>query len=213
MKIVLIGATGFVGSAIRDEALDRGHEVTAVVRNAGALPEHPSLSAISVDVYDAADVARAVRGHDAIISAFSPGLSDPNLYSKHLDGMRAIIDGVRRSQVRRLLVVGGAGRLEVAPGRQLVDTPEFPEQWKQTALATRDAGELLQKERNLDWSLLSPAPHLEPGERTGSYRFGTDQLLDENPTEIRISLADYAREMIDELENPRHVRVPYTIAY
>ena len=140
MKIALIGGTGFVGSAILKEALDRGHEVTAIVRHPEKLQAHPKLQAKKGDVYNVDEVARLVSGHDAVISAFNPGWSDPDIYNHQVKGTEAIIKGVKQASVKRLLFVGGAGSLEVKPGVQLVDTPEFPKEWKQgVACRTRSA--------------------------------------------------------------------------
>lgn len=213
MKTLLIGASGYVGSALLKELLDRGHQVSAVVRDPSRLPQHPALDAIDADVYDAASIAAAANGHEAVISAFSPGLADPELYAHHVAGIGAIIAGVARSTAGRLLVVGGAGTLEVAPGVQLVDTPEFPEQWKATALATRESLRLLGQTPSLRWTFLAPAAHLEPGERTARYRIGTGQFLVDAQGQSRISVADYAKAMIDELEQPQHERQLFNVAY
>lgn len=213
MKTMLIGASGYVGSALLQELLARGHQVTAAVRNPERLPAHPALTAVSVDVQDAASIATAAEGHAAVISAFSPGLADPELYAHHVAGVASIIDGAKRAQVERLLMVGGAGTLEVAPNVQLVDTPEFPAQWKQTALATREGLHLLQREPSLRWTFLAPAPHLEPGARTGAYRLGNGQLLVDAQGNSHISVADYAAAMVDELEQPRHERRLFNVAY
>jgi putative NADH-flavin reductase len=166
-----------------------------------------------VDVQDAASIATSAQGHEAVISAFSPGLADPELYAHHVAGIASIIDGVKRAKVDRLLVVGGAGTLEVAPNVQLVDTPEFPSQWKQTALATREGLHLLQREPSLQWTFLAPAAHLEPGERTGKYRLANGQLLLDAHGNSLISVADYAVAMVDELEQPRHERRVFNAAY
>jgi hypothetical protein len=115
--------------------------------------------------------------------------------------------------VKRLLVVGGAGSLEIAPGLQVVDTPDFPPQWKESALGARDALELLKAEQGLDWTMLSPAALIEPGERTGRFRLGGDQLLVDGEGASRISLQDYAVAMIDELERPAHIGRRFTVAY
>ena len=127
MKIALIGATGFVGSAILKEALDRGHEVTAIVRHPEKLQPHAKLRPQKGDVYNNDEVARLVAGHHAVISAFNPGWSNPDIYNQQVKGTEAIIKGVKQAGVKRLLFVGGAGSLEVKPGVQSVDTPEFPE--------------------------------------------------------------------------------------
>jgi len=213
MKIVLIGATGFVGSAILNEMLQRGHEVTAVARDPKKLPAHASLHAHDVDVYNVDEIARLVQGHDAVISAFNPGWNNPDIYNLQLKGTRAIINGVKKAGVKRLLFVGGSGSLEVKPGVQGVDLPGFPAQYKQGALATRDALNMLRQETTLDWSVLSPSADLFPGERTGRFRLGTDQLLRAADGESRISLGDFAMAMIDEVENPTHIQRRFTVGY
>jgi len=213
MKISLIGASGFVGSAILKEALDRGHEVTAIVRHPEKLQPHPKLHSQKGDVYNADEVARLVAGHGAVISAFNPGWTNPDIYKQQVRGTRAIIDGVKKAGVKRLLFVGGAGSLEVKPGVQSVDTPEFPKDWKQGSLATREALNLLRKEPSLDWSFLSPSADLSPGQRTGKFRLGKDQLLKDAKGESRISVEDYAMVMIDEVERPAHIRQRFTVGY
>lgn len=213
MKIVLIGATGFVGSAILKEALQRGHEVKAVARDPEKLPTHAALHVDQGDVYDVDQIARLVRGHDAVISAFNPGWNNPDIYNLQLKGTRAIIDGVKKAGVKRLLFVGGSGSLEVKPGVQGVDLPGFPVQYKQGALATRDALNMLRHETTLDWSVLSPSADLFPGERTGRFRLGTDQLLRDADGESRISLGDFAMAMINEVEKPENIRRRFTVAY
>lgn len=213
MKIALIGATGFVGSAILQEALQRGHEVTAIVRQPEKLQSQANLRPQKGDVYNKDEVARLVTGHDAVISAFNPGWSNPDIYNQQVKGTRAIIDGVKKAGVKRLLFVGGAGSLEVKPGIQSVDTPEFPKEWKQGALAARDALNQVRKESGLDWSFLCPSAVLQPGQRTGKFRLGTDQLLKDAKGESRISLEDYAMAMIDEVEKPKHIRQRFTVGY
>lgn len=213
MKIAVIGATGFVGSAILQEALQRGHEVTAIVRNPDKLTPHENLHPKQGDVYNEDEVIRLVMGHDAVISAFNPGWSNPDIYSQQIKGTQTIIDGVKKSGVKRLLFVGGAGSLEVKPGVQSVDLPGFPAEYKQGALATREALNLLRKEPNLDWSFLSPSADLFPGQRTGKFRLGTDQLLADSQGKSRISVEDYAMAMIDEVEKPKHIRRRFTVGY
>lgn len=167
MKIALIGATGFVGSAILKEALDRGHEVTAIVRDPEKLKPHPKLHSTKGDVSHDDEVAQLVMGHDAVISAFNPGWTNPDIYHQQVRGTRAIIHGVKGAGLKRLLFVGGAGSLEVKPGVQSVDLPEFPAEYKQGALATREALNMLRNEPSLEWSFLSPSADLSPGTRTG----------------------------------------------
>ena len=213
MKIALIGASGFVGSAIVKEALDRGHDVTAIMRNPDKMPSHPKLRPVKGDIYSADDVARLVAGHDAVISAFNPGWGNPDIYNLQVKGTRSIIDGVKKTGVKRLLFVGGAGSLEVKPGVQALDLPGFPAEYKQGALATREALTMLRKESTLDWSFLSPSADLAPGQRTGTFRLGGDQMLSDAEGRSRISTQDYAMAMIDEVERPAHIRQRFTVGY
>ncbi len=207
MKIAIIGATGLVGTKILSESLDRGHEVTAIVRNPETLPMHPKLRAAKGDATEPAKLASLVAGHDVVISAFNPGKDERGT------GARSIIDAVKRAEVERLLVVGGAGSLEVAPGKRLVDQPDFPAQWKDGALRTADFLDQLRGETELDWAFVSPAAMLAPGERTGHYRVGGDQFMTDNDGESRISLEDYAVAMLDEAERPQHHCKRFSVAY
>jgi putative NADH-flavin reductase len=213
MKIALIGATGFVGSSILKEVLDRGHEVTAIVRHSEKLTAHPKLHARKGDVYNEDELARLVAGQNVVISAFNPGWMNPDIYNLQVQGTKAIIAGVKKAGIKRLLFVGGAGSLEVKPGVQSVDLPEFPKEWKQGALATREALNLLRQEPELDWSFLSPSADLFLGQRTGKFRLGKDQLLRNANGQSRISTQDYAVAMVDEVERPEHVRQRFTVGY
>jgi hypothetical protein len=216
MKIALIGATGFVGTAVLDELLRRGHQVTALVRDAAKLAPRAGVSAVVADAYDADAVAAAVRGHDAVVSAFNPGWNDPALYDRFMQGSAAIERGVAASGVKRLLVVGGAGSLFVAPGVQLVDTPEFtghvPANVVPGAKAARDVLTALRGNTALDWTFLSPPAMLAPGERTGGYRLGGEELLMAGDKPAGIGVADLAVAIVDEIERPRHVRARFTVA-
>lgn len=212
MNIALIGATGFVGSAVLTELLQRGHRVTALARNPAKLAAREGLAVVAADAQDAAQVARAVAGHDAVVSAYNPGWAVPDIHDQFLKGSRAIIDGTKQAGVRRLLVVGGAGSLFVAPDVQLVDTPEFPAEWKQGALAAREALNWIRAESALDWTFLSPPILLAPGERTGQYRLGTEAPLMNGEHPGGISVADLAVAIADELETPRHVQQRFTVA-
>ena len=213
MKIALIGATGFVGSAILREALNRGHEVTAIVRDPEKLKPHPKLHPQKGDVYKEEEVARLLTGRDAVISAFNPGWANPDIYNQQIKGTRAIINGVKKAGIKRLLFVGGAGSLEIQPGVQSVDLREFPAEYKQGALATREALNMLRQETGLEWSFLSPSADISPGQRTGTFRLGTDQLLRDANGQSRISTEDYAMAMIDEVEKPTHIRQRFTAGY
>lgn len=213
MNIALIGATGFVGSAVLNELLQRGHRVTVLARHPEKLAAREGLTVVRADAQDAAQVAQAVQGHDAVLSAYNPGWGLADIYEQFLRGSRAIMAGTKQAGVRRLLVVGGAGSLYVAPGVQLVDTPEFPAEWKQGALGARDALNEIHQEQALDWTFLSPPILLQPGERTGQYRLGQDAPLMDGAQPGRISVADLAVALVDELESPRHVRQRFTVAY
>ena len=138
MQVALIGATGFVGAAVLKELLQRGHEVVALVRDPAKLAAQPRLKVVQADVLDAQQVQQAVAGSDAVLSAYNAGWTNPNIYDDFLRGSRAIVQGVKAAGVARYLVVGGAGSLYVAPGVQLVDTPEFPAFIKPGASAARD---------------------------------------------------------------------------
>lgn len=212
MKIALIGATGFVGSALLKEALARGHQVTALVSRPEKLATQSGLTALKTDALDSAGLSAQLRGHEAVISAFS-GHAQSEVFNYYVRGIRSIIDAVKSAGVPRLLVVGGAASLEVAPGVQLLDTPEFPAQWKETAAGAREALNMLRTEDTLEWTFLSPSAYLEPGERTGKFRLGTDQLLVDAEGNSRISIEDYAVAMIDELERPAHSRTRFTVGY
>lgn len=216
MKIALIGATGFVGAAVLTTLLQRGHQVTALVRDPSKLASQPGLTAAVADAYDADAVAAAVRGHDAVVSAFNPGWNDPALYDNFMRGSAAIARGVELGGVRRLLVVGGAGSLFVAPGVQLVDTPEFvdhvPPNIVPGAQAARDALNTLHANTTLDWTFLSPPAMLGQGEATGGYRVGAEDLLMDGDKPAGIAVADLALAIADEIEQPRHLRARFTVA-
>src|SRR3954463_14129347 len=216
MKIALIGATGFVGTALVSELLQRGHQVTALARNPARLEARPGLAAVALDASDPDAVSAAVKGHDAVISAFNPGWDDPALYDRFMKGSQAIVGGVEQSGVRRLLVVGGAGSLFVAPGVQLVDTPEFashvPPNVVPGAKAARDALAAMRGNTALDWTFVSPPALLAPGERTGHYRLGGEELLMAGAAPAGISVADLAVAIVDEIENPKHLRTRFTVA-
>jgi putative NADH-flavin reductase len=216
MNIVLIGATGYVGRALLQEALQRGHRVTAVARDTSSLEAHDGLSAkaATIDGGDAATVAAVVRGSDAVIASFNAGgWKNPNLGAETVAGYAQIVAGLKQAGVPRLLVVGGAGSLEIAPGQQVLDQPGFPAEYRDGAEAMRSVLNTLREEQTLDWTFLSPAAHLVPGERTGRYRIGGDQLLVDAQGESNISVQDYAVAMIDELEQPAHSRKRFTVAY
>lgn len=216
MKIALIGATGFVGSAVLEELLQRGHAVTALARNPAKLDARPGLNVVQADAQDATEVAAAVRGQDAAISAYNPGWDAPDLYNQFLRGHNAIVAGTKQAGVKRLLVVGGAGSLYVAPGVQLVDTPQFldhvPPNIVPGAQAARDALTGLRGEKELDWTFLSPPVGLAPGARSGNYRVGGEEVLMDGDKPAGISVADLAVAIVDEIEAGRQIEKRFTVA-
>lgn len=212
MKVAIIGASGYVGSAVLNEALARGHNVTALVTNPARVPERDQLVVLRADVLDQEGLARNLAGHDAVITAFS-GHAQGDVRAYYMRGMRSIVGAVKAANVSRLLVVGGAGSLEIAPGVQLIDSPHFPAQWKATAEGARDALYMLQGETQLNWTVLAPSAHLESGQRTGSFRRGSDALLSDADGVSHISLEDYALAMVDELERPAYPRARFTVGY
>ncbi len=198
-----------IGKRILDEALSRGHEVVAILRGGGNLSEQKGLRIEAGDIFNRASVAAAAAGSDVVISAFGPGSQPERL----LDATQALIEGVREAGVRRLIAVGGAGSLEVAPGVRLIDTPDFPAAWKTIAAAHSDALEIYRKVTDLDWTSLSPAAFIEPGERTGRYRTSKDTLLTAENGESRISAEDFAIAVLDEAETPKFPRQRFGVAY
>ncbi|MER6947284.1 NAD(P)-dependent oxidoreductase [Nonomuraea sp. NPDC000554] len=200
MKILLFGATGMVGQRIATELRNRGNDVTALSRS-------------GPDKGDVADTATLARGYDVVISAIAPPRDGTEPEAPFLAANRALIDGARKAGVRRLIVVGGAGSLQVAPGLDLVDTPGFPEMYKKESLAQREALKLYREVDDLDWTYVSPAAEIDPGERTGVYRIGGDQLLTDAEGRSRISAEDFAVAIADEVENGAHPRKRITVAY
>jgi putative NADH-flavin reductase len=212
MNIALIGASGFIGSALRRELLARGHRVTALASNPAKLAPEANLQVVKTDVLDTEELAERLRGFDAVMTAFS-GHAQRDVQDYYLRGIRSIVAAARKAGVARLLVVGGAGSLEVAPGVQLLDTPEFPAAYKGSAEGARQALSLLREEKDLNWTMLSPSAAIAPGERTGKFRLGADRLLVGGDGQSRISVQDYAAAFVDELERPRHVRQRFTVGY
>lgn len=202
-KVALIGASGFIGSRLLAELSARGHVVTAIVRNPEKVAALPGVTAVKGDVFDKDGLAKLLVGHDAVISAVHFTASDP----------QALLASVRQSGVKRYLVVGGAGSLEVAPGVKLFDTPEFPAAYLDEARKGGAFLNLLKQEQGLDWAFLSPSALIQPGERTGQFRLGTDQLLVDDKGKSSISAEDYAIALVDELEKPTHGGRRFTVGY
>lgn len=212
MNITLIGASGFIGTAVLNEALARDHRVTALVTRPERLSAHANLTALAADVMDVAALTAQLAGADAVVSAFS-GHAHADTFDYFVAGTRNIITAAKEARAPRLVVVGGAGSLEVAPGVQLIDTPDFPPQYKATAEGARTALQLLRKEVSLNWTMLSPSALIAPGQRTGSFRTSVDQLLIGADGSSRISVEDFALALVDELESPAHLRQRFTVGY
>jgi putative NADH-flavin reductase len=212
MNITLIGASGFIGTAITNEALSRGHQVTALVTRPERLAARDGLTALRADVMDVAKLTAQFAGADAVVSAFS-GHAQDDVYAYFVAGTRNIISAAKEARAPRLLVVGGAGSLEVAPGVELIDTPAFPPQYKATAQGARSALKLLKQEGALNWTMLSPSAMIAPGQRTGVFRTSLDQLLSAADGSSQISVEDFALALVDELERPAHLRQRFTVGY
>ena len=201
-NVTLIGASGFVGTAILNELLNRGHKVTAIVRNPERVGvKNDNLNVVKANVADTEAVIEACKGKDAVISAYNPGWTNPNIYEETLHNYPLILEGVKLSGVNRLLCVGGAGTLFCAPGLRVVDSGAIPEA---IMGGVRSLGEFylntLVNEHDIDWVFFSPAGTLEPGERTGIFRLGKDDLIVDADGNSHISVEDYAMAMVDELE-------------
>lgn len=214
-NVVLIGASGFVGTAILNELLNRGNKVTAIVRNPDKISiSNSNLSIVKADVSDVETIAKVCEGKDAIISAYNPGWTNPNIYEETLKNYPLILQAAKQSGVKRLLIVGGAGTLFCAPGLRVVDSGAIPES---IMGGVKSLGEFylntLMNEHDIDWIFFSPAGALEPGERTGKFRLGKDDLIVDADGKSHISVEDYAVAMVDELEKPAHHQERFTIGY
>ena len=216
MKIVvLIGASGFVGTAILNELLNRGHKVTAIVRDPTKVTaSNPNLKVVQADVTDTDVLIEASKGKDAVISAYNPGWKNPNIYEETLKNYPLIVDSVKKAGVERLLIVGGAGTLFYAPGKMVMDADDIP---AKLLPGIKSLGEFylntLRKENDIDWIFLSPAANMTPGERTGKFRIGKDDLVVGVNGDSNISVEDYAVAMVDELEQKHHHKERFTIGY
>lgn len=214
-SVVLIGASGFVGTAILNELLSRGHKVTAVVRNPEKINVSSSnLDIVKTDVSDTNVMVEICKGKDAIISAYNPGWANPDIYEETLRNYPLILEAAKQSGTKRLLCVGGAGTLFCAPGLRVVDSGVIPDA---IMGGVKSLGEFylntLMNEKAIDWIFFSPAGTLEPGKRTGKFRLGKDDLIVDKNGISHISVEDYAVAMVDELENPKHHYERFTIGY
>lgn len=214
-KVVLIGASGFVGSALLKEALNRDFEVTAVVRHPEKINiQNENLRIKKADVSSLEEVYEVCKGADAVLSAYNPGWNNPKIYEETIEVYLTIIDGVKKAGVNRFLMVGGAGSLFIAPGVRLMDSGEVPENLLPGVKALGDFYlNFLMKEKEVDWVFFSPAADMRPGVRSGRYRLGKDDMIVDIVGNSHISVEDYAAAMIDELEYPKHHQERFTIGY
>ena len=215
-KIAVIGATGFVGTQVVKELANRGYFVNALARNTSKIEESENVKAVTADIYNTAELSEILKGNDAVISAFNPGWTNPNIFEDFLKGATGIEKAVEESGVKRFITVGGAGSLYIAEGLQLIDTPEFPAEIKPGAEAARQYLEMITKNENLDWTFFSPAIEMHQGTagvRKGTYRTALENpVFDENGRSV-LSVEDVAVALVDELENNQFVKQRFTVAY
>jgi len=215
MKVAIIGATGFLGSKLVNEATNRGLETTAIARNIDKITDK-KVNKVSVDVNNVEELTEALKGQDVVISAFNAGWTNPNIYEDFIAGSKSIQKAVKKSGVERLIVIGGAGSLYATEKQQLVDTADFPEEIKPGATAARDYLNIIKEEKDIDWAFFSPAIEMHPGittGRTGHYRLGKDNpVFDQNNVSM-LSGEDVAVVLLDEVENPKHHQERFTAAY
>jgi len=213
MKIALIGATGFVGSALLNEFASRGHQITAIARNPA---ENNKVQWAKADITNIDALAEILKNHDAVISAYNPGWTNPNIYEDFISGSKDIQAAVKKSGVKRLVTIGGGGSLYVAPGLQAVDTPDFPKEYYPGATAARDYLNIIREEKELDWAFFSPAFEMHQGittGRTGQYRLGLENPVFDADNRSILSVEDLAVVIVDEVENPKHHQQRFTAAY
>jgi hypothetical protein len=208
MKVTLYGASGMIGSRILNELLSRKHDVVAVVRHPSKITR-TDVDVHTGDVLDSHSVVETTKGADAVISAYA---SSEDATRQLSDATRSLLSALEQTGVRRFLMVGGAGNLEVAPGVPIVDTPHFPPQWISHGLAHKEALSVL-READLDWTSFSPAALIQPGERTGKFRLSGNAFLTDTEGQSRISAEDFAAALVDELEHPSHLRQVLGVVY
>lgn len=212
MKVAILGASGWIGNTIANEAKSRGHEVIALVRDPSKL-DGAGFKVRKLNILDSqADLAAAVNGVDAVISAIGGRAQGNHEMVKQV--AERLLNELPSTGVKRLLWVGGAGSLEVAPGVSLISTPEFPAEYKGEASAQGEALAVFKaSDSTVNWTFISPAAEIFPGEALGQYRTGGDQLITDNEGRSRICVADYAKAMIDELESGQHPKQRMGVAY
>ena len=213
MKIILIGSTGFVGSHILDEALERGHEVHAILRDINKMTKtHPNLFLIKADVMEEAELEDIFNtGYDAVVSAYNPGWSNPDIYNDFILGYKSILNALNDAKLKRIIIIGGAGSL-IMNGSKLIDDNKFPKAIYNGAKAASDLLDTLYAEEDfLDWTMISPAINLIDGKRTNTFKLGKDSPVFNSENESVISVQDLAAAAINELEKPEHIRDRFTL--
>jgi len=210
MKIAILGANGNVGKVLVEEAVSRGYEVLALVRDKSKANFKEGISVLEADAFDKASLVQAFHGIDVVVSAYGPkNGSEADL----VVATRNLIDAAKEAQIGRFLMVGGAGGLLVAEGIRLVDTGNLPEAWLPIVNAHIDALKLFENEEALNWTVLRPAAFFEAGERTGKFRVGKDYLLADSEGNSRISFQDYAIALFDELKKSEFNKQAFTVGY
>jgi uncharacterized protein len=213
MRIAVVAASGRIGSRIVNEALDRGHEVTAIVRHPEKVTtQNPRLTVVQGDALDVNSLVNPIRGHEVVVSAYSPGFAPTDDQSLFSTAAHSLIEAVKQSDVPRLIVVGGASSLEVSPGVRLLDTPNLPDFVRPHATAGAKVLDIL-RESDIDWTYFSPAINIEPGMRTGKYRIGKDNPIFDAQGKSDISMEDYSAALLDEVEVPQFSRQRFTVGY
>lgn len=207
MNVVVYGATGNSGSRIVKELIARGHHVTAVARDTTKVPTGVASKQDDLSNVDA--IAAVIAGADAVVSAYAPPQDNTDAL---VGATERLVAAVKKAGTARLIVVGGAGSLEVAPGVSLLASGHLPEAWVAIATSHGKTQKLLQ-DSAINWTYFNPAAYFEPGERTGKFRLGTKQLIANDKGESRVSMEDYAIALVDELEHPKHERDSFTIGY
>ena len=215
-KVAVIGATGFVGTQVVKELANRGYSVNALARNTSKIEESENVKAVTADIYNTAELSEILKGNHAVISAFNPGWTNPNIFEDFLKGAESIEKAVEESGVKRFITVGGAGSLYIAENLQLIDTPEFPAEIKPGAEAARQYLEMIKRNEKLDWTFFSPAIEMHQGTagvRKGIYRTALENPVFDEEGRSVLSVEDVAVALVDELDNNQFVKQRFTAAY